>query len=679
MNIRQTSDWIFRRSVLAGLVAVAGIVLFLAGAAGAYAQSGETEAAPATPDQPTGAAIWVGMMDVEWNEVPGAETYEVQYFNMRGWVDLPGDGIEIAFYGAGAVVSELNPSRSYTFRVRAINSHGESDWSDFGWVPQTDRLEAWRDTPEPTNVAATGLPTISGTVETGETLTADVSGISDENGLERVRFHYQWVGSDGTTDTDIAGATNSSYTLTSSDAGNAMKVRVSFNDRQGFAETLTSAATPTTAEANEERTESQEGVCERTQQVREELVSIISGVSDCADVSASDLAGLDHYLDLSQLGIGELKAGDFEGLTNLEGLDLSGNELTDLPEGIFDVLTNLQALWLNSNSLTQLPDGVFSDLTELRDLSMYENSLTGLPDGVFTNLTKLRELNLSINDLEELPDGVFGGLSALEILYLLRMSLSELPPGAFDDLSGLRSLDLSRNGLIALPDGIFDSLTSLQRLDLDENSLTTLPEGAFDGLDNLYYLYLDNNNLNELPDGLFDDLSALYELDLVENQLTELPDGAFDNLSNLRYLHLQRNELTELPDGIGNLSELRQLRLYGNEIGELPDGMFDSMPKLEVLNISQSGVTGLPEGIKNLTKLQELVLFQFNSIGYTCLSLLRASWVENRQSIMAAASLRSPSSAATSRLSDASSPTRRFRHCLLKTLNSISAMFNQLP
>ena len=74
-----------------------------------------------------------------------------------------------------------------------------------------------------------------------------------------------------------------------------------------------------------------------------------------------------------------------------------------------------------------------------------------------------------------------------------------------------------------------------------------------------------------------------------------------------------------------------------------------------------------------------LVPFQFNSIGYICLSLLRASWVENRQSMMAAASLRSRSSAATSRLSTASSPTRRFRHCLLKTLNSISAMFSQLP
>ena len=57
-----------------------------------------------------GTAIWMGMMDVEWNEAPGAETYEVQYFNMRGWVDLPGDGIRIAFYGAGAIVR--GPMRS---------------------------------------------------------------------------------------------------------------------------------------------------------------------------------------------------------------------------------------------------------------------------------------------------------------------------------------------------------------------------------------------------------------------------------------------------------------------------------------------------------------------------------------------------------------------------------------
>ena len=216
------------------------------------------------------------MMDVEWNEVPGAETYEVQYFDTSGWADLPGDGIEIAFYGAGAVVSELNPSRSYTFRVRAVNSHGASDWSNFGWVPQTDRLPAWRDVPEPANVAATGLPTISGTVEAGETLTADVSGISDDNGLDRVRFHYQWVRSDDNADTDIAGATGASHTLTGDDGGSSLKVRVSFTDRQGFSESLTSA--PATGSTNSPATGSP--AISGTVAEGETLTADLSGIAD---------------------------------------------------------------------------------------------------------------------------------------------------------------------------------------------------------------------------------------------------------------------------------------------------------------------------------------------------------------------------------------------------------------
>ena len=40
----------------------------------------------------------------------------------------------------------------------------------------------------------------------------------------------------------------------------------------------------------------QEGICKRTQQVREELLRMIPRVSDCAEVSASDLSGLDHVL-----------------------------------------------------------------------------------------------------------------------------------------------------------------------------------------------------------------------------------------------------------------------------------------------------------------------------------------------------------------------------------------------
>ena len=237
-TLRSTPSSITLRTCIRVLT-LAGLMLLPTGASFAYAQTGETGSVPVTPDGPTGAALWMGMMDVEWNEAPGAETYEVQYFHMMSdWADLPGNGIRIAFYGAGAVVSGLSPSSSYTFRVRAVNSHGESQWSDFGWVPQTDGPRAWSDVPEPTNVAATGAPTISGTMAPGEALTADTSAIYDENGLDRVKFHYQWISSDGTTDTDIEGATGRSYTLTEADEGKTIKLRVSFTDRHGFAESL---------------------------------------------------------------------------------------------------------------------------------------------------------------------------------------------------------------------------------------------------------------------------------------------------------------------------------------------------------------------------------------------------------------------------------------------------------
>ena len=228
--------------IFISVLTVAGIVLFLATTAGAYAQGGGTEGVPAQPNQPTGTAIWMGMMDVEWNEAPGAETYEVQYFNMSDWVDLPGNGIRIAFYGAGAVVRGLSHSRSYTFRVRAVNSHGASEWSEYGWVPQTDGPRAWVDIPEPTNVPATGKPRFNGSLTVGDLGTVDTSSISDENGLGRVRFYYQWISSDGTTDTDIAGATGRSYTLTEADEGRTLKVRVWFTDRHGFPESLIKTA-----------------------------------------------------------------------------------------------------------------------------------------------------------------------------------------------------------------------------------------------------------------------------------------------------------------------------------------------------------------------------------------------------------------------------------------------------
>ena len=338
------------RPLLFRLSVVVLALFLLASTSVASAQGG----APAAPDQPTGTAVFIGGVDLEWNEVPGAESHDVQMYR-GGWTDLPGDGVEIAFYGAGAIISELNPDgTSYWFHLRAKNPHGSSEWSDFNWMSPTAFFDSG-ERARPDNVPATGPPVIIGTARVGETLTVDTSGIADGNSLDRVEFHFQWVGNDGAADTDIVGATGASYTLQSNDAGNAIRARVSFTDRGGYAESLTSA--PTDAVSTSAPVASTpEGICDRTEQVRNEILASLPSVDDCSAVTSGDLSGIielsfnfhapkpmDSFsssLFQHAETIASLKAHDFHGLTNLASLDLSHQSLTELPEGVFDGLSN---------------------------------------------------------------------------------------------------------------------------------------------------------------------------------------------------------------------------------------------------------------------------------------------------------------------------------------------------
>ena len=78
------------------------------------------------------------------------------------------------------------------------------------------------------NSPATGAPTITGTAQVGQTLTADTSAIADADGLTNVSYSYQWIRNDGTSDTDITGATDSTYTLVGADEGNTIKAKGEF-------------------------------------------------------------------------------------------------------------------------------------------------------------------------------------------------------------------------------------------------------------------------------------------------------------------------------------------------------------------------------------------------------------------------------------------------------------------
>ena len=132
------------------------------------------------------------------------------------------------------------------------------------------------------NTPATGTPTISGTAQVGETLTADTSGIADDDGLTSVSYSYQWVANDGTADTDISGATDSTYTVAATDEGKTIKVRVSFTDDPGNAEELTSAATDTVTFAVQQQVTNTPATGAPT----------ISGTVQVAETMAADTSGI---------------------------------------------------------------------------------------------------------------------------------------------------------------------------------------------------------------------------------------------------------------------------------------------------------------------------------------------------------------------------------------------------
>ena len=94
------------------------------------------------------------------------------------------------------------------------------------------------------NTLATGAPTITGTAQVGQTLTAGTTAIMDADGLTSVSYTYQWIRvATDNTETNISLATASTYPLVAADQGTTVKVTVSFTDDANNPETLTSAAT----------------------------------------------------------------------------------------------------------------------------------------------------------------------------------------------------------------------------------------------------------------------------------------------------------------------------------------------------------------------------------------------------------------------------------------------------
>ena len=194
----------------------------------------------------------------------------------RGVSDVAVGGTTVTLTLASAVEAAETVTVAYTAPTGAnagtVRDEGGNPAADF-----PDRPVA-NDTAAAANAAPTGLPVISGTARVGETLTGSASGIADADGLANATFAWQWVSNDGTSDADIAGATQATYLLTAAQAGATVKVRVTYTDDAGTEETLVSAATAAVAPANAAPTGLP--VISGTARVGETLTGSASGIAD---------------------------------------------------------------------------------------------------------------------------------------------------------------------------------------------------------------------------------------------------------------------------------------------------------------------------------------------------------------------------------------------------------------
>ena len=205
---------------------------------------GQTDDPPASVRKPWATNITDRSARIEWQKASRAEEYVV--LRRALYADNPESSLSPVHTTSGLSYddTDLVPQTEYIYRIVARNAAGEAKRSPhlkFRTLPEQVAVRP--------NSPATGVPTITGTAQVGQTLTASTSGIADTDGLSNPSFSYQWVSNDGTNDTDISGATNSTYTLVEVDEGKTIKVRVSFTDDAGHEEAVSSPATATVAAA----------------------------------------------------------------------------------------------------------------------------------------------------------------------------------------------------------------------------------------------------------------------------------------------------------------------------------------------------------------------------------------------------------------------------------------------
>ena len=236
---------------------------------------------------------------------------------------------------------------------------------------------------------------------------------------------------------------------------------------------------------------------------------------DANEAGISDLTGLEHVINLTDLHLWRNSVSDLSplaGLTNLTGLYLGINSASDLSP--LTRLTNLESLFLDRNGISDLSP--LAGLTNLTRLALGNNTISDI--SVLAGLTNLTWLRLGGNSISDISP--VKGLTNLTWLHLQSNRISDISPTA--------------------------SLTNLIELNLSGNSISSI--AAVAGLTNLTWLHLQSNSISAIAP--LASLTNLTALRLDRNSISDI--SALSSLTQLKELRLDRNNITDLLSLVAN-------------------------------------------------------------------------------------------------------------------------------
>ena len=543
-------------------------------------------------------------------------------------------------------------STTYTYRVKAINEHGVSERSRWFHI-ETPAA------PEPVNSPATGAPAISGIAQVGETLAAGTAGIADADGLTTAAYTYQWKADD----TDIAGATGSTYTLAADDEGKAIKVLVSFIDDAGNDEALTSAATdavaaaqpteppdkPTglTAEAGHDQVvlswddpgdDSITGhmILRRDKAIHEE--GTFATVSP--DTGSAETMYTDDTVEPNQQYVYRIKAINAAGLS-----EISSWVRAYTPEA--PATSQRRSAYIDAHNagvhdvaeLLGATDPLNPDAGDTEEEDEGETGNGGKPVGGKPG--KNIGPRATVNICDRTPEVVDALLDAIEdnghasvtcstvtdaqLAEVFEISVDgyssdEIVPSDFAGLTGLEEL-LIRGSLqlTTVQASAFSELSASPRfgsLLLGGNRIKTVHRDAFAGLSlsDSYWptprISLGGNVIETLPLGVFDEVTGLEGLELQYNHISGFEEGFFANLPDLEELSLTGNDIKFIPTGMfKGLATLTYLGLSHNALTAVEADYFEDLLNLVDLNLGYNDISRLhPDSFSGLASLEDLNL-----------------------------------------------------------------------